>query len=151
MSYPSDQEFLDALRAAVLRYLASVDAWEAAYQRYYRMPGFSAKVSSDLEPEQREFEAARRALEDLLPRARSLCQKHEMRDPFAGLLRIDLGRHAPQHRVETAIGRNERNAVTDCLVQLSDACRVWDLPSAVPAPPPPDKNSLIKRLVSYFY
>jgi len=29
----SDQEFVDDLRAAVVRYLAAVDRWEAAYQR----------------------------------------------------------------------------------------------------------------------
>src|SRR6267143_4155957 len=122
----SDQEFVDNLRAAVERYLAGVDRWDAAYQRYYRMPGWAEKVSSDLEAEQREYETQRRTLEEMLPRARRLCLKHQLRDPFAGLLRISLGRHAPQHRVESTIGRNERNTATDCLVRLSEECHVWE-------------------------
>jgi len=89
------------------------------------MPGRAERVSADLEAEQREYEMQRRTLEEMLPRARRLCLKHQLRDPFAGLLRISLGRHAPQHRVESAIGRNERNTATDCLVRLSEQCRVW--------------------------
>jgi hypothetical protein len=113
----SDREFVDNLRAAVEHYLTGVDRWEAAYRRYYRMPGWAERVSADLEAEQREYEAQRRTLEEMLPRARRLCLKHQLRDPFAGLLRLSLGRHAPQHRVESAIGRNERNAATDGLVR----------------------------------
>jgi hypothetical protein len=72
----SDQEFVDNLRAAVERYLAGVDRWEAAYQRYYRLPGWAERVSADLEAEQREYETQRRTLEEMLPRARRLCLKH---------------------------------------------------------------------------
>ena len=150
----SDQEFVDNLRAAVVRYLAGVDRWEAAYQRYYRMPGRAKSVSEDLEAEQHEYETQRRTLEEMLPRARRLCLKHQLRDPFAGLLRISLGRHAPQHRVESAIGRSERNAATDCLVRLSEECRVWEpeIPgSEAQADSEPGKQSLLKRLVNYFY
>jgi len=152
----SDQEFVDNLRAAVVRYLAGVDRWEAAYQRYYRMPGRAKSVSEDLEAEQHEYETLRRTLEEMLPRARRLCLKHQLRDPFAGLLRISLGRHAPQHRVESAIGRNERNTATDCLVRLSEECRVWkpEIPGSEAqrdSEPQPGKQSLLKRLVDYFY
>ena len=98
----------------------------------------------------------RRTLEEMLPRARRLCLKHQLRDPFAGLLRISLGRHAPQHRVESAIGRNERNAATDCLVRLSEECRVWgpEVPESeaqADSERQPGKQSLLKRLVNYFY
>ena len=152
----SDQEFVDNLRAAVVRYLAAVDRWEAAYQRYYRMPGWAEKVSADLEAEQREYETQRRTLEEMLPRARRLCLKHQVRDPFAGLLRLSLGRHAPQHRVASAIGRNERIAATDCLLRLSEQCRVWEpeIPGSeaqMVSEPQPVKQSLLKRLVDYFY
>jgi hypothetical protein len=152
----SDQEFVDNLRAAVERYLAGVDRWEAAYQKYYRMPGWTERISADLEAEQREYETQRRALEEMLPRARRLCLKHQLRDPFAGLLRISLGRHAPQHRVESAIGRNERNTATDCLVRLSEACRVWEpdirgSEAQADSEPEPGKQSLLKRLINYFY
>ena len=156
MAKLSDQEFVDNLRAAVVRYLGGVDRWESAYQRYYRMPGRAERVSPDLEAEQREYETQRRTLEEMLPRARRLCLKHQLRDPFAGLLRLSLGRHAPQHRVASAIGRNERIAATDCLVQLSEKCRVWEpeSPGSEAQPdsePQPGKQSLLKRLVDYFY
>src|SRR5258708_26722847 len=114
----SGQEFVDKLRAAVVRCLAAVDRWEAAYQRYYRMPGWAERVSADMEAEQREYETQRRTLEEMAPRARRLCLKHQLRDPFAGLLRISLGRHAPQHRVESAIGRTEPTTATETLVRL---------------------------------
>jgi hypothetical protein len=156
MAELSDQEFVDNLRAAVALYLAAVDRWEAAYRKYYRMPGWAERVSTDLETEQREYETERRTLEEMLPRARRLCLKHQLRDPFAGLVRISLGRHAPQHRVESAIGRNERNTATDCLVRLSEACRVWEpeIPGSeaqAASEPRPGKPSLLKRLVNYFY
>jgi hypothetical protein len=150
MAELSDLEFVDKLRAAVVRYLDAVDRWEAAYQKYYRLPGWAERVSSDLEAEQHEYETQRRTLEEMLPRAWRLCLKHRLRDPFPGLLRISLGRHAPQHRIESAIGRNERNAATDCLVRLSEECRVWA--PEIPGPEaPPGRQSLLKRLVNYFY
>jgi hypothetical protein len=102
-----------------------VDRWEAAYNRYYRLPGYEHSISSDIEPEQREFEAQRRVLSELLPRAGQLCLKHGLANPFPGLMRSSLGQHVPQLRVESAVGRNERNAVADCLSQLTDACHGW--------------------------
>ena len=120
------------------------------------MPGWAERVSADLEEEQREYETQRRKVEEMLPRARRLCLKHQLRDPFAGLLRISLGRHAPQHRVESVIGRNERNTVTDCLVRLSEECRLWEpeirgSEAQADSDPQRRKQSLPKRLVDYFY
>jgi hypothetical protein len=140
----SDGEFIAALRLAVEHYLGAVDQWEAAYQKYYRLPGYAATISRDLEAEHRTFCDRRRELEELLPRARRLCLKHELRDPFSGLLRISLGRYAPQHRVDSAIGRSERSAVTECLVELSGACQDWE--SARQR----DQESLLRRLADYF-
>src|SRR5437867_3737939 len=96
----SDQEFIENLRAAVVRYLAGVDRWEAAYQKYYRMPGWVERVSADLEP--------------------------------------------------------ERLAATDCLVRLAEECRVWEpeIPGSeakTVSEPQTGKQSLLKRLVDYFY
>jgi hypothetical protein len=121
----SDREFVGVLRAAVAAYLQAVDRWEATHNRYYRLPGYGHVISSDMESEQREFEAQHRILSSLLPRAGQLCLKHGLANPFPGLLRSSLGQYAPQHRVESAISRNERNAVTTCLEQLSDACHGW--------------------------
>jgi hypothetical protein len=153
----SDHEFVAGLRAAIEQYLNAVDRWEAAYQKYYRLPGYAAKTRTDLEPENREYGERRRDLEGMLPRAWRLCLKHRLRDPFSGLLRIDLGRYAPQHRVDSAIGRNERNEVTKCLVELSDACREWESVGAGPEPESTgpqreaSRGSLLRRLVDYFY
>jgi hypothetical protein len=129
----SDQDFVDILRAAVAAYLQAVDEWEATYNRYYRLPGHAHVVSSDMESEQREFEAQRLALSSLLPRAGQLCLKHGLANPFPRLLRSSLGQYAPQQRVESAVSRNERNSVTTCLEQLTDACRGCP-PSARPVP-----------------
>jgi hypothetical protein len=140
----SDDEFIAALRLAVERYLGAVDQWEAAYQKYYRLPGYAATISHDLETEHRAYCDRRRELQEMLPRARRLCLKHQLRDPFSGLPRISLGRYAPQHRVDSAIGRNERSTVTECLVELSGACQDWE------TEPQRDQESLLRRLADYF-
>jgi len=129
-----DQEFVNTLRAAVNAYLEAVDQWEAAYRKYHRMPGHELTISSDMESEQREYDARRRSLELLLPRAGRLCLKCRVRNPFPGLLRTSLGGPASQHRTGSAVGRNERNAVADCLVQLADASTGWTPAETTPGP-----------------
>ena len=146
----TDQEFVAGLRLAIDNYLRAVDQWETAYQKYYRLPGYAAKISGDLESEHREYSERKADLERLLPRARRLCLKHRLRDPFRGLVRISLGRYAPQHRMDSAIGRNERTAATICLVELAAACRQRPVPDPA-AEPGPEKGSLLRRLRDYFY
>jgi hypothetical protein len=147
----TDQEFVAALRVAIERYLRAVDQWESAYRKYYRLPGYAAKISGDLEAEHNEYSERRDELKRMLPRARRLCLKHRLRDPFAGLVRISLGRYAPQHRVDSAIGRNERNAATVCLVDLAAACREWRAAPGAAAEPETAKGSWLRRLRNYFY
>ena len=148
----SDGDFLQALRAAVDRYLAAVDQWESAYQKYYRLPGYASKVSDDLAAEEREYHLRRRDLETLLPRARRLCLKYQMENPFPGLVRITLGRFAPQHRRDSAIGRNERSRVAKCLLELTDACREWERQGGdVEHATRQKRGSLIERVVNYFF
>ena len=146
--HQSDGEFVDALRTSVESYLAAVDQWDSAYQKYYRLPGFASRISEDLATEQQIYDARRRELERMLPRARRLCLKQGMREPFSGLLRISLGVYAPQERADSTIGRNERSVVMRCLVELHDACREWS-----PADPeaPQAKPSLLRRVVNYFF
>lgn len=141
-----DREFVARLRLAVDAYLASVDRWEAAYQKHYRLPGYS----DDLAGEHSEYVARHRELKALLPRARRLCLKHECRDAFSGLLRITLGTHAPQVRNDSAISRSERNAAAECLVELSAACQEWTGDDQPPRREP-SKGSLLQRIVSFFY
>ena len=145
----SDAAFVEALRAAVERYLAAVDQWEAAYQKYYRLPTFGS-LSDDLQSEQRAYEERRRELEELVPRARRLCLKHQLPDSFTGLLRISLGQYAPQERADSAIARSERTAVTRCLVELDELCREW-APEPPASPSEPRRLPLLRRVVNYFY
>jgi len=147
----TDADFLPELKCAVTRYLCAVDRWETAYQKYYRLPGFSSKVSDDLADEHREYLESRRALEGIVPRARGLCFKYGLRDPWAGLLRITLGQHTPQERSDSAVGRAERAAVSQCLVDLTAACRLEPDGDHVPGPQPPGPRSLVRRIIDFFY
>jgi hypothetical protein len=142
----SDREFVGQLRTAVDAYLASVDRWEAAFQKHYRLPGYS----SDLEQEHHEYVTRHRELKALLPRARRLCFKHECRDAFSGLLRISLGTHAPQVRTDSVISRSERYAAAECLVELSAASQEWTGDDKEP-PPSPVKGTLLQRILGFFY
>src|SRR5262245_66251442 len=99
-----DSQFVDQLGCAIDRYLRAVDQWEAAYQKYYRLPGYASKISADLEAEERDYHARRRELEELLPRARRLCYRHRLREPFSGLLRISLGVRSEERRVGKEVG-----------------------------------------------
>ena len=147
-----DAAFVEALRTAVERYLSAVDQWEAAYQKYYRLPTFGSAISDDLKSEQQEYDERRRELEPMLPRARRLCLKHRLVEPFSGLLRVSLGQYAPQERMDSAIGRSERGAVTMCLVQLEEACREWKpVPEDTPAPATRPNIPLLRRFVNFFY
>ena len=143
----SDLEFLAVLRNAVDRYFAAVDAWELVFRRFYRLPG-AAKVSADLAAEQREFEARRRDLAELVPRARHLCQRFNQSDIFAGLTHVSLGEYAPQERTESAVGNSERGAVMACLIELTVACR-GEAAGLPPSRPADEKPSLLERIVSF--
>jgi hypothetical protein len=148
----SDREFVSDLRTAVDAYLDTVDQWEAAFRKYYRMPGCSEKISADMDAEQRDYNQRRRELEALLSKARRLCLKHRLRDPFGNLMRVSLGRFAPQQRTDSAIGRGERSAVSVCLMQLHEACAEWpaDVPQSNQEPKPVNR-SLLGRVLDYFY
>lgn len=148
----SDREFVSLLRAAVDAYLGAVDRWEVAFQKHYRMPDCSGKVSADMAGEQRDYDQRRRELQALLPRARRLCLKHELRDAFSGLIRVSLGRFAPQQRIDSAIGRGERNTVSVCLLELNEACTEWPAETAPSnREAKPRNRSLLGRVWACFY
>jgi hypothetical protein len=150
MASSSDREFVAELRAVVDRYLSAVDEWESAHQKYYRLPGYESRIADDLIQEQHAYEQRRRELEAVLPRARRLCFKHGLAEPFSGLLRIGLGRYAPQQRMDSSIGRGERSVVAKCLVELADASQEWS-PDKPESGPEGSRKGLLRRLVSYFY
>ncbi len=147
----SDADFVDQLRSATANYLDAIDAWETAYQKYYRVlaPG----VSSDLEPEHQAWLAARRQLERLLPNARRLCLKYSLRDPWPALLHVRLGARTPQDGFVTAIGRAERALISQCLDRLDSACRAQERAASEYAPitPPPSQRNLIQRVFDFFF
>ena len=147
-----DAAFIESLRLAVERYLSAVDQWEAAYQKFYRLPTYGGAVSDDLKVEQAVYSERRRELEAMLPRARRLCLKHQLPESLSGIVRVTLGQYAPQERMDSAIGRSERAAATMCLVQLLDACREWEpAPEDAPAHPTRANVPLLRRLVNFFY
>ena len=86
--------------------------------------------------EQQEVDKCRRDLEELLPRARSLCFQYGRRDVFTGLRYVSLGRYAPQQRTDSAIGRAERSSIMDCLNKLAVACQEGNTrPAPIPDHP----------------
>jgi hypothetical protein len=146
----SDSEFVAELRAATEQYLAAVDAWEAGYRKYYRLPGPGRKVSGDLEGLEKAYVAARKRLASLAPRARGLCFRHGLKDPWTGLLRTSLGQYAPQDRAESAISRTERQQVNECVILLAEACAGFE-PGVSPENRQDEPRSWLRRLLDYFY
>jgi hypothetical protein len=152
----SDLEFIQEIRECVARYLQAVDDWEAEYYRFYRLARPNQNVTPDLEDAQHAYISARRQLEGCIPRARRLCSKFDLRDPWPGLLRIELGAHPPQVRVASAFGRSERIAIADCLNRLLDCCASKEAQVAryVPeeeAPPLAEpRRNWVQRVLDYF-
>jgi hypothetical protein len=150
----SDAEFADLLRSATERYLSAIDAWENGYQKYYRLPS-PGRVSSDLEGEHREYLAALSELQKYMARARRLCLRHSLRDPWPAMLHIDLGSRVPQKGFAPTIGRAERALIAKCLDDLESACRAVDRPdlsgeSEIPQEIPSGRRNIFQRIADYF-
>ena len=156
-THTTEREFVGELEDAVTRYFRAVDSWEAAYRKYYRLPGYAHQVSSDLETEQREYSESRRRLQPLLARARGLCFKYSIRDPWTGLLQTPLGRMAPQEGDLSAVPPSERGAVNECLLLLRDAAGEWErkteaaMEGSPHSPPAAPRAPWWKRVLDYFY
>jgi len=137
----SDREFV-----AVERYFRAIDDWEKAYRKYYRLPDPRGKTPSDLTAEQAVYDAARKRLAAMIPRARGLSFRHGLRDPWTGLLRSKLGQSTPQDRYSSAISRAERTQTIECLLELAEAYA-----ELAPSEEPPPPRSLWRRLLDFFY
>lgn len=142
----SDREFVADLRQAVEQYFRAVDEWEAAYRKYYRLPDPRGKTPSDLTEQQAVYDAARKRLAEMAPRARGLSFRHGLRDPWTGIMRSPLGQSTPQDRYASAISRAERTQVIECLLVLAEAYA--EIPVAEPSLPP---RGLLRRLLDFFY
>src|ERR1039458_4738183 len=136
----SEVEFIAALRQAAEQFFRAVDEWETAYRKYYRVVDPSGKPSSDLEVQQRDYDA---------PRARGLCFKYGIRDPWTGLLHSALGQSTPQDRYSSAISRTERALAFETLILLAEASG-RTLP-AEEALPDTDLRSPLRRLRDFFF
>ena len=145
----SETEFIVALRQAAEQFFRAVDEWETAYRKYYRVVDPSGKPSSDLEVQQRDYDAARARLAAMLPRARGLCFKYGIRDPWTGLLHSALGQSTPQDRYSSAISRTERALAFETLILLAEASG-RTLP-AEEALPDTDLRSPLRRLRDFFF
>jgi hypothetical protein len=144
----SEVEFIAALRQAAEQFFRAVDQWETAYRKYYRVVDSSGKPSSDLEGQQRDYDAARARLAAMLPRARGLCFKYGIRDPWTGLLHSALGQFAPQDRYRSAISRTERALAFETLILLAEAS---GRPVADEESPTADLRSPLRRLRDFFF
>jgi hypothetical protein len=145
-----DAKFVEELRTATGQYLAAVDAWETAYRKYYRLADPVRKVSGDLEEPEKVYVATRKQLAALAPRARGLCFKHGLKDPWTGLLRTSLGQYAPQDRAESAISRMERQQVNECVILLAEACAGFQ-PEVAATTRETQPQSWVRRLLDFFY
>jgi len=151
----ADGDFVALLRQRTETYLKAVDAWEAAYGKFYRVisPG---QVSSDMQPAQANFQRARDDLKELLPRVHRLCLKHEVKNAWQLIIRVDLAANPPQTRTSSAIGRGERNIVNQCIATLEAATQVdFDVPDQPAAAPQPEESKrhrgILGRIYDYFF
>jgi hypothetical protein len=152
MSNTREQEFVMQLRTAVERYLQAVNAWENAFQKHYRLLD-PPRLAADLEAFQEEYLSARRQLEPLIPRARQLSRKHEIPDPWAGLLHIRLGARTPQAGAAPAIGQGERALIIRCLTDL-EALSQPEFPKFSTGPEPsgrPVPRGILGRIFDFFF
>jgi hypothetical protein len=149
----NDAEFVEQLRFATQRYLDAIDAWETAYQKYYRLPT-PGSVSSDLESEHRDYLAARNTLQRMVPNARRLCMRYSLRDPWPALLHISLESTTPQGGFTPAIGRAERGIIAKCLDDLESGARPADEAGPTSDRRPQDSGSgrrnIFQRIADYF-
>jgi hypothetical protein len=144
----SEEEFLARLREVTRRYLDSVDAWETQYRKFYRVrdPGPDC-VGPDLEPLHQDYLKAKKELQACVPRARQLCMRYGVKERWHAMLHLSLGAQPPQEGATTAIGRAERNFISESLAALEAA-------SAAPAKqaaPAPESKGLCRRIRDYFF
>jgi len=147
----TDEEFLACLRQSTEEYLATVDAWERQFRMYYRVasPGPSS-VPADLESLHRDYLDARQVFQACVPRARRLCQKYELRDPWQAMLHIHLGANTPQVAATTAVGRGERNLIIECIAALESALsEPTETPTKIPSAV--RRGGFFQRVYDFFF
>jgi hypothetical protein len=148
----SEEQFLARLRDATRRFLEALDAWEAQYQKYYRVPSPGAgSVSADLESLHQNYLDARKDLQKCVPRARRLCLKYGLREPWQAMLHIALGARTPQSGATSAIGKAERTLLAKCMSDLEAASRTYAEPPMPKAIPQPRRRGILQGVLDYFF
>lgn len=142
-----DLAFIREVRASVERYLRSVDGWEDGYRKFYRIAAPQRAITPDLEEAHSEYVQARSELMARVPRARRLCARFALRDPFPGLLRAELGQHSPQVQHGSAVGRNERLAMAEFLADLEARCIESEHGIAATEP---ETRGFLRRILDFF-
>ena len=98
-----------------MAYFNAISDWEAQFKKFNRLSGAQYRVPSDLQQAQSAYLRSRTTLEPLIPRARQLCRRFEINDPWPWVLKIQLGADAGQ---KSALGPNERALILSCLREL---------------------------------
>ena len=111
----SNREFIARLRECVSAYFNAISDWEGQFKKFNRLSGAQYEVPSDLRDAQSAYLQARAAMEPMLPRARLLCRRFEINDPWPWLLKIQLGSE-PQPK--SALSPNERSLILTCMREL---------------------------------
>ena len=111
----SNREFVAGLRGCVTAYFDAIDQWEGQFKRFNRLSGTQYRVPADLQHAQSNYLQARAALEPRIPRARQLCRRFEIYDPWPWILKVQPG---SAYQTGSALSANERGLVTRCLREL---------------------------------
>ena len=111
----SNREFVTGLRQCVMAYVEAIDQWETQFKKFSRLTGAQYRVPADLQQAQSRYLQTRAALEPKIQRARQLCRRFEVNDPWPWILKIRLGADSESG---SALGANERGLISSCLRRL---------------------------------
>jgi hypothetical protein len=146
----SNREFVAGLRVCVTAYFDSIDQWEAQFKRYNRLNGPQYRVPADLQQAQSRYLQARAALEPRIPRARQLCRRFEIYDPWPWILKIQPGADS---ETGSALSANERGLISSCLRELefriADTENHPEIKMRREQAANPDRG-LLRRMLDYF-
>ncbi len=146
----SNYEFVSGLRECVSAYFASITEWESQFHKFNRLSGAQYQVPADLTGAQKAYARARAELEPLVPRARLLCRRYEINDPWPWVLRVQLGQEPGP---KSALSPNERALILSCLRELEfNAADEEKLPQKEMRHEPSanQDRGLLRRILDFF-
>jgi len=141
----SNLEFVSGLRQCVLAYFDAIDQWEAQFKKFNRLNGPHYRVPSDLQQAQSVYLQARAALAPSIPRARQLCRRFELHDPWPWVLKVQLG---ADEEIGSALGGNERGLIMTCLRKME--FNIAEMESSHHTQFAEPTPGLLRRILDYF-